>query len=139
MGLSAPSGGKATGASPLSLAALGFAVGSAPPPVAKPPEPPPSASLPPGLPSAQHRNSSDHYPLRAQRRVEPIRSASLRSVVAVFPHPAMEKRFLHSICTMLDIDYGAGCVCAYGVAFSLPFPRARSKESLTLPISKTLK
>jgi hypothetical protein len=49
MGFSTPSTGQAGGASPLSLAALGFAVGSArhyrgsaPPPPAKPAEPPPS-------------------------------------------------------------------------------------------------
>ncbi len=44
LGFSTPSSGKATGASPLTLASLNY-WGSAPPPVAKPPEPPRSPSL----------------------------------------------------------------------------------------------
>ena len=55
LGFSTPSSGKATGASPLTLASLNY-WGSAPPPVAKPPEPPRSPSL---------RSDTSSRPLRS--------------------------------------------------------------------------
>ncbi len=81
MGLSAPSTGKAAGASPLKLASLVIAVGSAPPPPAKPPEPPPSNSLRSSLPLAQR-------PLHRQsRRSLPLKLASLVIAVGSAPPP----------------------------------------------------
>ena len=70
LGFSTPSSGKATGASPLTLASLNY-WGSAPPPVAKPPEPPRSPSLR-SIIGVQH-------PLQRQSLPEPPRSPSLRS------------------------------------------------------------